>query len=124
MSRVLLEYSHRSSRMLGTENLRDMRVVRTARRRRSAASMTDTWLLSHLGKTIANVIRCYRIVNRLSLQGLADRSSLWTRPMLKNVELGGRSVFVPEFIDIAPALSITPEQLLTKVLQWSRVQEW
>jgi len=85
------------SSMSRAENLQDMRAVRTAHRPTSAASITDTSLLAHLGKTIATVIRCYRIVTRLSLQDLADRSSLWTRPMVKNVEFGGRSVFVPEY---------------------------
>jgi transcriptional regulator with XRE-family HTH domain len=97
LSRVLLEYSCHSSSMSRAENLQDMRAVRTAHRPTSAASITDTSLLAHLGKTIATVIRCYRIVTRLSLQDLADRSSLWTRPMVKNVEFGGRSVFVPEY---------------------------
>ena len=109
LSRVLVEYSRRSSSLFVADNLQDMRAVRTARRPKSKPLTTDTSLLSHLGTTTATVIRCYRIVKRLSLQNLADRSSLWTRHMVKNAEFGGRPVSVPEFIDIAPALYITPE---------------
>jgi hypothetical protein len=108
--------------MSRAENLQDMRAVRTAHRPTSAASITDTSLLAHLGKTIATVIRCYRIVTRLSLQDLADRVCGRDR-WLRTLSSAGGACLCPN-IDIAPALNITPEQLLTKVLQWSRVQEW
>lgn len=68
-------------------------------------------------QAVVTVIAASRREAHVSQDDLAKRLG-WHRSRIGKIESGERRVDVPEFITIARALSLNPEELLERVLRW------
>jgi transcriptional regulator with XRE-family HTH domain len=74
-------------------------------------------LRSKQHQAVVTIIAASRREAQVSQDDLADRLG-WHRSKIAKIESGERRVDVAEFITIARALSLDPEQLLGRVLRW------
>lgn len=68
-------------------------------------------------QAVVTVIAASRREAHTSQEDLANYLG-WHRSKIAKIESGERRIDVPEFITIARALSLDPEQLLGRVLRW------
>jgi transcriptional regulator with XRE-family HTH domain len=80
--------------------------------KKSNKSLRSKW-----HQAVVTVIAASRREANLTQEDLAKRLG-WHRSRIAKIESGERRVDVPEFITIAGALKVEPEQLLAQVLRW------
>ena len=75
-------------------------------------------------KGVVFLIASSRHEAKLTQEELAKKLG-WSRAKVCKIESGERRIDVPEFIEIAFALDMPPEQLFARVIQWVNcVEAW
>jgi transcriptional regulator with XRE-family HTH domain len=74
-------------------------------------------LRSKWHRAVVTVLAASRRDANMTQEDLALRLG-WHRTRIAKIESGERRIDVPEFINIANALNISPESLLARVLRW------